>query len=119
MKIRKVIIRKKSLDQFYSEMKKDIKGPVKRENIIYVEDINTFNKVFTKERIRLIRAIHKYAPKSTYELAKTVRRDRKNVITDLDFLENAGLIELRQERGKRPTVRPVADYDMIDIKIEI
>ena len=73
----------------------------------------------SEERIRLLRIIRHKKPKSIYSLAKLVKRDRKNVITDLNILRNAGLIELQEEKGIRTMTRPIADYDRLEISIEI
>lgn len=63
--------------------------------------------------------IKKFVLKTVYELAKIAKRDRPNVIKDLNILRNLGLIELQQEKGIRTMIRPVADYDKIQISIEI
>jgi len=40
----------------------------------------------------------------------------KNVYTDLKLLEQLGIIELKEEKGK---IRPIVLYDKLDIKIPL
>jgi predicted transcriptional regulator len=40
----------------------------------------------------------------------------KNVYTDLKLLEQLGIIELKEEKGK---IRPIVLYDELDIKIPL
>jgi len=60
-------------------------------------------------------------PGSIYELAKTVRRDLKNVQDDLRLLERYGLIRMTDatSSGKRRVRVPQAVFDQIALKIAI
>jgi predicted transcriptional regulator len=122
MKIKKVILKKGNLESFFKEIDKDLKRKNMKDNcqpVIYVEDINAFKKILTRERIRVLRAIKEKKPTSVYSLAKMLKRDRSTLTLDLSILQNAGLIELKEEQGIRAMTRPIVNYDQIDVSIEI
>ncbi|MFH1317120.1 MAG: MarR family transcriptional regulator [Candidatus Woesearchaeota archaeon] len=121
MKVKKIILKKGNLDEFFRNVEKAVKKPIKKTEapVLYIEDINEFKKILTEERIRILRVIKHKNPQSVYELAKMLKRDRSNVITDLALLENLGFIELDQEKNIRTVMKPKADYDRIDISVEI
>ena len=87
----------------------------KEEKIIF-NSISDLRKFLTPERIRLIQTIRSKKPKSVYELAKLLNRDRKSVTVDLDILKTIGLVELKKETvKKRITMIPQVNYSRINI----
>lgn len=66
-------------------------------------------KIFTKERLRLIRVIMEKAPQRISDLAKLVQRDLTAVQRDLKILEEFGIVKL-DKTGKevKPTVEKKA-----------
>lgn len=56
-------------------------------------------KIFTKERLRLIRLIQEKKPKNATELSRLVERRLSAVIRDLELLESFHIVEL-QKQGK-------------------
>ena len=75
--------------------------------------LNDFLKVFTPERLNLLKAIASVRPSSVRELARMVGRDVKNVHGDLQLLYSHGLIEL-EENGSRKV--PVVPYRKLRIE---
>ncbi|MDA8077330.1 MAG: hypothetical protein M0Z79_00170 [Nitrospiraceae bacterium] len=55
-------------------------------------------------------------PTSTNELARMAHRDIKNVVDDVKYLEQIGLIEKEENDHK---TRPVISYDRIELQIAI
>ena len=68
--------------------------------------LSDFMRVFTPERLRLLRTIAVSKPSSVRELARMVDRDVKNVHSDLQLLYSHGLIELIEAGGKKMPVVP-------------
>jgi predicted transcriptional regulator len=55
-------------------------------------------------------------PKSISGLERSLKRDFKNVYTDVMFLAGLGLLELREE-GKRKTLVPVVRFTGIEVDL--
>ena len=83
--------------------------------------IEAARNLLTKNRLALLRVVRTQRPGSIYELAKTVKRDLKNVQQDLRILEEYGLIRMTPARGtgKRPVKVPQAPFDEITLKVAI
>lgn len=94
---------------------------VTRHEGVYVTSIEAARNLLTRNRLALLRAIRTYRPGSIYELAKTVRRDLKNVQQDLRILEGYGLIQMTPARraGQRRVKIPQAPFDEIALRIAI
>lgn len=121
MKVKKVILKKGNVKDFFKSVEKSINEPIKEnKSVLYIEDIDVFRKILTGERLKILSIIRHKNPKSVYELAKMLKRDRSNVITDLDILQNLGLVDFKEELcGAREMTRPVANYDNLNLNIEI
>ena len=76
-------------------------------------------KVLTKERLKILKSIKKYHPSSIYELAKILKRDIKNTFDDVQFLAQAGLIELKKVKDGREKTTPLVHYDKILLEIPV
>ena len=94
---------------------------VTRREGVYFTSIEAARNLLTPNRLALLRAIRAQPPGSTYELAKRLKRDLKNVQEDLRLLEEYGLIRIRRGRGvgKRRTNVPEALFGEIALKIAI
>ena len=91
-----------------------------RDDSLVFESYEAFRKILTPERLRILQVIREKEPRSVYELAKVLGRDRRNVIKDLEILETLGLVEFsEEERGKRKSRRPVVPYDEIVVSIPV
>ena len=92
----------------------------KEDLIMSFEDTATFAKFFTKERLRLLKAIKSQKPKSLYALAKLLKRDFKNVQTDAKYLEANQLITLEKyKEGKMTKLRPVTYLEKIELEMAL
>ncbi len=88
------------------------------ELILCFEDLSVFAKVFSPERLRLIRTVRDERPASLNELARILERDYPNVYNDAKFLAEQGILELKEESGRgRGTVKPTFDWDGFDIAV--
>jgi len=67
----------------------------------------------------LLRAVRTQRPHSIYELAKTLKRDFKNVQEDLRILERYGLVRVAKSRGRRRARVPEALFGEIALRIAI
>ena len=83
--------------------------------------VEAARNLLTPNRLALLRAVRTQRPDSTYELAKRLKRDLKNVQQDLRLLEEYGLIRITKGRsaGKRRTKVPEALFGEIALKIAI
>lgn len=126
MKIKHILLQVKTLDEMAAEFKRVWKNagkgkpaPASAETICF-DSAEDMQKFLSPERIRLLRAIHEKKPKSIYELAKTLKRDRKNVTEDVKMLESVGLIERKTaKRTDKKKVELVVDYDRIQMDIAV
>lgn len=94
---------------------------VARHEGVSFTSIEAARNLLTRNRLALLRTVRTQRPGSIYELAKTVRRDLKNVQQDLRILEEYGLIRMTPARGagKRPVKVPQAPFDEITLKVAI
>jgi len=112
--------RKDSWEELLEVARKIDRGEdVSYEKLVF-ESYEAFRKVLTPERLKILHVIREKRPKSVYELAKILCRDRRNVIKDLEILELLGLVEFEEEkRGKRRSKRPIVPYDEIEVSIPV
>jgi predicted transcriptional regulator len=92
---------------------------VKKHQAIYFESLDVMRKVLTEERLKIVKAIRKNHPASIYELAKILRRDVKNTFDDVQFLAQAGLVELKKTKDIREKTTPKVVYDKIVLEITV
>ncbi|MBI4827627.1 MAG: HTH domain-containing protein [Nitrospinae bacterium] len=117
------IIGIKSKDEFFRDTRGflaelDRGGKAKKTPGVYFDSLETLRRVLTPKRLEIIRVIKKDNPISIYALAKRLGRNLKNVTQDLEYLENAGLVELKKSVSGRG-LKPVADYDRIHFEIAV
>lgn len=106
MKVKNVTVRIKSLEDVFEEakdvMKRLEKGEkVKKHEGISFENLDVMRKVLTEERLRILKTIKKEHPTSIYQLAKILGRDMKNTFDDVQYLAQAGFIELKKTKEGR------------------
>jgi predicted transcriptional regulator len=124
MKVKNIRLEIKREDEFVSEakdvMKKLSKGVgVKAKSVISFKSLGVMRKFITDERLRILTTIKKYHPSSVYELAKILKRDTKNVSSDVDFLEEIGLLEVKKTKKGRQKSTPSVNYDKILLEIPV
>ena len=124
MRVRDIKISIKSDEDIFKEVKgvweKIEKGEkVKKHEGVSFESIDDMRKVLTEERLRILKTIKKEHPQSIYELAKMIHRDIKNTFNDVQFLAQAGLVELRKTKNGREKTTPLVNYNRILLEIQI
>lgn len=60
----------------------------------------TFNKVFSPERIKLLQRIYRNKIKSIYQLAKDINKPYEVVFRNIKYLEGLGLLEVKKKENK-------------------
>lgn len=96
-----------------------LKGKSKRragEEVISVGSFEVLGKIFSAQRLEILAAIPSLKPKSIAELSRYIRRDFKNVYSDVKLLADLGLIELL-ETGRRRRLVPVAKYSGLEFPL--
>lgn len=92
----------------------------KSKNKIVLSKYEDLTRILTKERLRMIRIIHNKKPRSISELAKLLNRDRRNVVSDLNYLEGFGLVEIEEiEREKIYTKIPSVNFDELLVRVDM
>lgn len=122
MKVKRIKIRslEDGLSEFAGVCRKLSQGKkVKKTQGTFFTSIDAVRKVLTENRIQLMKVIKRQKPHSLYELAKLTGRDFKNVSQDISFLEEIGLVDLRQSQGKRRQRKPVLLSDRVSLELTI
>ncbi|GBE33344.1 marR family protein [bacterium BMS3Bbin05] len=124
MKVRNMKISIKSDEELFNEVK-EVCGKlergekVKKHEGISFESLGAMRKILTEKRLRILKTIKKNHPQSIYELAKMLHRDIKNTFNDVQFLAQAGLIELKKTKNGREKTTPMVNYDKILLEIPV
>ena len=124
MKVRNMKISIKSDEELFNEVK-EVCGKlergekVKKHEGISFESLGAMRKVLTEKRLRILKTIKKNHPQSIYELARMLHRDIKHTFNDVQFLAQAGLIELKKTKNGRKKTTPMLNYDKILLEIPV
>ncbi len=121
MRVRKINIGIKNvknvLDEFVQTGEAVTRGEkVKKDKGIYFTSFEVFRKALTPKRLELLHIIKTKKPSSINELARLSKRNIKNVVVDVNYLENIGLIE---KKGSQNKTKPAINYDRIALEIAI
>jgi predicted transcriptional regulator len=124
MKARDIKISIKSDKDLFKEVKEvweklERGEKVKKHEGVSFESLDAMRKVLTEERLRILKTVKKEQPQSIYELAKILHRDIKNTFGDVQFLAQAGLIELKKIKDGREKTMPRVNYDRILLEIAV
>jgi predicted transcriptional regulator len=124
MRVKSIKIAIKSEKELFDEVKGVWEKVQKREKVrkneaVYFENFEAMRKILTDERIRILKVIKTEHPASIYELAKKLRRDIKNTFNDVQFLAQAGLVELKKTTDVRERTVPEVNYDKILLEIQV
>ncbi len=92
---------------------------IKKHEAIYFESLDAMRRILTEERLRMLKVIKKDHPASIYELSKMLKRDVKNTFDDVQFLAQAGLVELKKTKDVREKTTPRVNYDKILLEISV
>lgn len=91
-------------------------GKVKKETGVYFTSFMAFRKIMTPKRLELLHIIKIKKPTSLNELARMAKRDVKNVVDDVKYLERIGLVEKKEDRKK---TTPIVKFDKINLEIAV
>lgn len=119
MKSRKVKIIVEPVEQTTERWAAALKGKVRSnpsEEVITIANWEVLGRVLSPPRLQILTAIPALKPKSISALAKAMQKDFKNVYSDVKFLADLGLIELR-EVGTRKTHVPMAKFSEIELPL--
>src|SRR4030067_1598909 len=124
MRIKKVKIGIKSLEDVLGNAKEVMKRlergeKVKKESGIYFENLDAFRRALTERRLEMLHVIKEKHPSSVDNLAMMLDRDIKNVNTDLEYLREIGLVEIKRSKEKRERVIPEVNYDVIELRVAV
>ncbi|MFH1916030.1 MAG: hypothetical protein ABIJ21_02085 [Nanoarchaeota archaeon] len=87
-----------SIKEYNRELNAKIrKGILKQAETVIVLTPETFSKVFSPERIKLLKRIYKNNVKNIYQLAKELDKPYEVVFRNIKYLEGLGLIEIKDK----------------------
>ena len=87
-----------ALDRFEAAWNRRNEGrKLERLHVLSLEDLPLLLKTLTPARWQLIDRLREAGPLSIYQLAKLLRRDYKNVHTEVTALTRIGLIEKQSD----------------------
>jgi len=93
---------------------------VKPQAVAGFTSLEAARNFLTRQRLTLLGAIRTHHPHSIYDLAKTVKRNLKNVQEDVQILERHGLLRItKRPRGTRQVKVPEVPFEEIALRIAI
>lgn len=119
MKLKTVRIIVESHEEANKRWKKALKGRAKSratDEVISVSSFAILGKIFSPTRLEILAVISILKPKSIADLSRLLKRDFKNVHSDVKFLADLGLMDLREE-GARKTLVPIAKYKELELPL--
>lgn len=124
MKLKQVKITVKNRTQALKNFAEMLQRARKGEDItphyeVSFENIEALRKVLTEKRLELLHVIKEQSPDSIYELAQLVDRDINSVKDDIHILEELGFISLEEIHEARRRVRPLLEFDRIQVEIAV
>ncbi|MGC2062057.1 MAG: hypothetical protein WA610_03700 [Thermodesulfovibrionales bacterium] len=121
MKIKTIHIEIRSLDAALNEagdvFEKIAQGKaVRKKNAIYFSNLKEMRRALTEKRLELLHTVKERKPSSVYELAKILHRDLKNVLQDVEYLRELGVLEVDVTDDKKV---PRMEYDKIAFEVAV
>lgn len=116
-------IRIKSREDFFSEIeevaaKLDRGKRARRLRGEFFESLDAVRNVLTPKRLELWHLIRDRVPSSILELSRMAKRDFKSTHRDVSILIAAGMVELREGKGKRGnTQQPISLVDTLLLEV--
>lgn len=103
-----------SIQKYNKELNKKIHmGIVEVPETGLVMTPETFNKVFSPERIKLLQKIYRNNIKSIYQLAKELNKPYEVVFRNIQYLAGMGLLEIKKKDNKTiPQISSELSIDM-------
>ena len=91
-----------SISKYNKEINKKImKGTLDKPEKGIVMTPETFSKVFSPERIKLLKRIYRNNVKSIYQLAKDMDKPYEVVFRNIKYLAGIGLIKILEKDNKK------------------
>ncbi len=112
MKLKTARIRVESLEETNTRWGKALSGAGQKrpnEEVIIFSSWDQLGRALSPHRLRILSAVRTAKPKSISALAKALRRDFKNVYSDVRLLAEIGLLKLK-ETGKGRSLVPEAKF---------
>jgi predicted transcriptional regulator len=121
MRIKRIFVGVKRLDSALNEaglaFEEISKGKlIKKKSAIYFSNLKEMRRVLTERRLELLKTIKDERPSSVYELARSLNRDLKNVLQDVSYLEELGIIAVSKMGDKKV---PRFNYDRISLEVAV
>jgi predicted transcriptional regulator len=121
MKIKKIHVGIKTLDEALKEAgvvyEHASKGKaVRQKTAVYFSNLKEMRRVLTEKRVELLKAVKDKKPQSLYVLAKMLDRDLKNVLQDVEYLRELGIIDVEHAGDKKI---PFVHFDKISFEVTI
>jgi predicted transcriptional regulator len=121
MRIKRIFVGIKRLDSAIDEaglaFEEISKGKsIKKRRAIYFSNLKEMRRVLTERRLELLKAIKDERPSSVYQLARSLNRDLKNVLQDVSYLQELGIIAVTKTGDKKV---PRFDYDRISFEVAV
>jgi predicted transcriptional regulator len=107
-----------SMDEFFAALDSgdDIEPGSESDPVLRVESLATLSRVLRETNLELLNAIAEHEPESVRALARAVDRGPKEVLRNLEELQDYGLVAFEEDgRAKRPSL----PYEEIDIDIQL
>ena len=125
MKVKNITIGIKNTAQGLKEFSQSIKNiqrghiPKQKKEGTYFVSVEAFHSVLTLKRLELLHVIREDKPHSIYELAHLVKRDLKNVQSDVTLLSQIGLVQINKSSQFRNRSIPRVEYDRLHVQIPV
>jgi len=117
MKAKRVRIAVEPLAKTEARWKKALKGSATaKEDVITVASWAVLAKVLSATRLEILARVPELKPKSISALARSLKRDFKNVYSDVMFLAELGLVDLREESARK-TLVPIVRFTGIEVDL--
>ncbi|MBI1815508.1 MAG: hypothetical protein HYR72_11055 [Deltaproteobacteria bacterium] len=117
MKPKRVRIAVEPLSRTHARWKKALRGKaVSSGAVVTVASWEVLGKVLAARRLEILARIPALRPKSIAALARSLKRDFKNVYADVMFLADLGLIELKAEGGRK-ALTPIVRFSGIEVDL--
>lgn len=82
-----------------------------------VSSFDTVDRLFSKNRLEILKTIINQKPASISELAQMINRDYKGVHSDVKFLSDSGLINFQNTGDSDHTLMPIALFSGIELDL--
>lgn len=96
-----------SMEEYHDDlMRRVYEDKIEKPERGMVMTPETFSKVFSTERIRLLQRIYKNNIKNIYQLAKEMEKPYEVVFRNIKYLEGLGLVKVIDKDNKKiPTIK--------------